>query len=376
MGILDFVSGLLEGSVGNNMENKQDDVRKTKRHLQDAGYFDEDVQEVETPFITRKMDEGIKAFQQDQGLKVDGILRPGGETERGLFKGSLNRHSVSESGDDLSVKGDDMSAQAQENPKKNDRSAIGGFGQVAQNVDATGRMITDDSPPIPERKPLDSPFRPPILKGVDNKTVIEEVVKHETPIFHMYKDSAKGGGRVTVGTGFLLNNVEDAKKLPFTVPDRKGGRRPATDVEIERAFEKIKNIHNDNHKAKSFEPGKGQKALENALDDLRLPEDAERRILDVKIRERARDAMQKLKNDGINPNGLPPSIKKLVFDLQYNNGLGGPKSRAHLFNPIRNRNWAKVKEAVRRYPIDKERDAWRLKQVDEAQAWERIKGTK
>ena len=70
---------------------------------------------------------------------------------------------------------------------------------------------------------------------------------------------------------------------------------------------------------------------------------------------------------------LPPSIKKLVFDLQYNNGLGGPKSRAHLFNPIRNRNWEKVKEEVKRYPIDKKRDAWRLKQVDEAQIWERRK---
>jgi muramidase (phage lysozyme) len=37
--------------------------------------------------------------------------------------------------------------------RNDDGLLIGGFGQPAQNVDATGRMIRKDSPPIPQRKP-------------------------------------------------------------------------------------------------------------------------------------------------------------------------------------------------------------------------------
>lgn len=91
MGILDFFSGLLDGPIGNNKDNHPDDVRKTKRNLKNAGYMDEDDQEMESPFITRRMDTGIKSFQRDNGLKVDGIMNPGGETERGLFEALTNR---------------------------------------------------------------------------------------------------------------------------------------------------------------------------------------------------------------------------------------------------------------------------------------------
>lgn len=38
-------------------------------------------------------------------------------------------------------------------PWNKDDLLIGGFGQTAQNVDATGRMIRDTAPPVPERKP-------------------------------------------------------------------------------------------------------------------------------------------------------------------------------------------------------------------------------
>lgn len=68
------------------MDNDPGDVRKAKNNLKNAGYMDDDVQEIENPFIIRKMDEGIKAFQKENGLKIDGIMKPRGETERGLFE--------------------------------------------------------------------------------------------------------------------------------------------------------------------------------------------------------------------------------------------------------------------------------------------------
>lgn len=91
MDIMNSFSGRLGGSVGNNMDNNKDDVLKTKRHLSQAGYMTREAQEMESPFITRKMDEGIKAFQRDRVLKIDGILKPGGETERSLFEILTNR---------------------------------------------------------------------------------------------------------------------------------------------------------------------------------------------------------------------------------------------------------------------------------------------
>ena len=64
------------------MDNDPDDVRNTKRHLNRTGHFDD---EVENDFITRELDEGIKDFQKDNDLRVDGVLNPGEETERSLF---------------------------------------------------------------------------------------------------------------------------------------------------------------------------------------------------------------------------------------------------------------------------------------------------
>ncbi|HPF77938.1 MAG TPA: hypothetical protein PLF01_01480 [Alphaproteobacteria bacterium] len=38
-------------------------------------------------------------------------------------------------------------------PRNQDDLLIGGFGQLPQNVDATGRIIRDKNPPLPTRKP-------------------------------------------------------------------------------------------------------------------------------------------------------------------------------------------------------------------------------
>ncbi|MCK5384364.1 MAG: peptidoglycan-binding protein [Alphaproteobacteria bacterium] len=77
----------LKGAVGNNLENDPDDVKTTKYNLSRAGYFDEDDNDNrDNGFITRKLDSSISRFQRDNKLKEDGVLFPGGETERTIFK--------------------------------------------------------------------------------------------------------------------------------------------------------------------------------------------------------------------------------------------------------------------------------------------------
>lgn len=86
MGLFGAISGLITGSVGNSMDNNEEDVLAVKRNLHKAGYLDVFNEEPEPHgFVTKKMDDGIRIFQKDNGLKVDGILHPRGETERGLF---------------------------------------------------------------------------------------------------------------------------------------------------------------------------------------------------------------------------------------------------------------------------------------------------
>ncbi|MEC7576642.1 MAG: peptidoglycan-binding domain-containing protein [Pseudomonadota bacterium] len=72
----------LKSNVGNNHTNDPDDIVKTKRHLNKLGYFAEDT---EVPFITKAMENGIIKYQKDNNLKIDGVMKPSGETERTIF---------------------------------------------------------------------------------------------------------------------------------------------------------------------------------------------------------------------------------------------------------------------------------------------------
>jgi len=72
----------LKSSIGNNYDNDGGDIITTKRHLKKLGYFKDDS---ESPIITAPLNEGIKQYQKDKQIKIDGIIKPGGETERNIF---------------------------------------------------------------------------------------------------------------------------------------------------------------------------------------------------------------------------------------------------------------------------------------------------
>ena len=78
--------------------------------------------------------------------------------------------------------------------RNNDELLIGGFGQPAQNVDATGRMIQDNRPPVPRRKPETIA---PTIKGNE---LLDFIGKLESGDNYnvMYGDEEKPLTRMTV----------------------------------------------------------------------------------------------------------------------------------------------------------------------------------
>lgn len=108
----------LRNPVGNGLHNDPDDVSAVERQMRRRGYYPRE----ETGYITRALDDGIKRYQRDKGLRVDGRLYPGGETEM-----SLN-------------------AQLAAAPKREEA-------EKPQTEIGFGKGVSGTLPPIPPRKP-------------------------------------------------------------------------------------------------------------------------------------------------------------------------------------------------------------------------------
>jgi hypothetical protein len=71
--------------VGMSYALDENDVLKTKNALSKLGHY-KPLDSGSTPWPDTPMFEGLKAFQKEQGLKVDGLMKPGGPTEKALRK--------------------------------------------------------------------------------------------------------------------------------------------------------------------------------------------------------------------------------------------------------------------------------------------------
>jgi hypothetical protein len=69
----------LREPVGSNYDADPVDTIITKRSLSRLGYFDDQKHGL-TPFPTKELFDAIKSFQTDQGLHVDGVMKPDGPT--------------------------------------------------------------------------------------------------------------------------------------------------------------------------------------------------------------------------------------------------------------------------------------------------------
>lgn len=72
----------LKSPVGTNYRVDPNDLMDTKRALSDLGYYDVPAHRGIDDWTDDATFDGIKKFQQDNDLKVDGFMRPGGPTEQ------------------------------------------------------------------------------------------------------------------------------------------------------------------------------------------------------------------------------------------------------------------------------------------------------
>jgi hypothetical protein len=83
----------LKNTLGTSYPADPSDVVHTKLRLQSRGYYDEPKYGV-TEYPDTPLFEGIRRFQKDNGLQIDGLMRPGGPTETRLA-GNLDIRSPS-----------------------------------------------------------------------------------------------------------------------------------------------------------------------------------------------------------------------------------------------------------------------------------------
>lgn len=74
----------LKSPIGSNYRVVPDDLMNTKRTLNQLGYYDIPPHRGIDDWTDDAMFDGIKQFQKDNDLKVDGFMRPGGETEQSM----------------------------------------------------------------------------------------------------------------------------------------------------------------------------------------------------------------------------------------------------------------------------------------------------
>lgn len=71
----------LQGSVGGSgVDNHRPDVAKVESFLTDTGYYKPLTEDGPSGYHNAELDKAIRGFQQDNGLAVDGVLKPGGPT--------------------------------------------------------------------------------------------------------------------------------------------------------------------------------------------------------------------------------------------------------------------------------------------------------
>ncbi len=74
----------LATSVGRIGGNERNDVAKIETLLGQSGHLDLSKTEGPTGFFGTRVEDAVKNFQKDYGLRIDGLVNPGGETIRAL----------------------------------------------------------------------------------------------------------------------------------------------------------------------------------------------------------------------------------------------------------------------------------------------------
>lgn len=97
----------LKSPIGRSYNTDPGDVVKTKKALNSLGYYDEPAHGI-TPYPDPSLIRGIEEFQRDNGLRIDGVMKPDGETMwmlgsviGDIFKDAQNLQSLGRNGDSI-----------------------------------------------------------------------------------------------------------------------------------------------------------------------------------------------------------------------------------------------------------------------------------
>ncbi|MBD3660997.1 MAG: peptidoglycan-binding protein [Arenibacter algicola] len=74
----------LKQPLGLSYDADPDDVWVTKHNLQKAGFYPKPDHGM-TEFPDHQMIDAVKQYQRENGLRVDGVMKPDGETERHML---------------------------------------------------------------------------------------------------------------------------------------------------------------------------------------------------------------------------------------------------------------------------------------------------
>ncbi len=81
----------LNTSVGNRQDSDPLDIINTRRNF---AILDRHSKDTECPIIDQELDNSIREFQRDKGIKEDGLMNPNGQTERALNRELLRVNKI------------------------------------------------------------------------------------------------------------------------------------------------------------------------------------------------------------------------------------------------------------------------------------------
>lgn len=98
----------LQSPLGRDHVAEPADILDAKHALMALGYYQSLGGDPPGAWVDNELFTGIRKFQRDQGLKIDGLMRPGGETEAAM-NAALDRQPEPPANDDQPPANDDFS---------------------------------------------------------------------------------------------------------------------------------------------------------------------------------------------------------------------------------------------------------------------------
>ncbi|NKB21318.1 MAG: hypothetical protein GKS01_12560 [Alphaproteobacteria bacterium] len=310
----------LNGQVGQGLENDPSDVMTVKHLLEDTGHL-EHPDEGFSPFFDKPTEDGIFNIQDENGLKLDGILGPNGPTERTL----LHQTGILPQETGFKLTDLDLTGPVGNGLENNSRDVQA----VANGLKSAG-LIKFDKTPVAITKDVDN--------GLQNLQVAEGLVPDGTalpggPTEHALKRRAARNLSKTQKTALPPRNSardrSDLEGISDDIAERAAGREAVREAQTDQR----------NQIAQPVRDLAGErKDLDQISDD--IAEQSNRRdisrITEKRRVQQARKAMQQHLRD-FQQEGLADAFTNLEHFLS---GKGTPKTftreQARTYKPIAN----------------------------------------